>query len=110
MAKLRAVFTKVRNRAGLRGETMPALDLSSAVRLADLTTSGTSQRMQAVGGGDWTAPDGNGFLWLVSDGNIEIAAGVNPTASATVGFPLTANVPVTLSIADGHKIAARDAV
>jgi hypothetical protein len=91
------------------GDMLQACRLSSAVRIADLTTSGTSQLLQATGGGNWSAP-GNGMVSFVCDGAVNVIAGTGtPTAVATAGTYVGANERVFFTVRTGEKIAAINA-
>ena len=107
MASFSLTFSTVRARAGT-GSTMPVLDLATASRAATLATSTSSQTVKAVGGGDWTAPS-NGFIRVVCDGDVDVAAGAAPVASATAGFRLPTGQVADFSISAGHKVAVRNA-
>jgi hypothetical protein len=108
MATLRATFMTVESRA-LTGATLQAADLSGATRLADLTTSGASQVMQAVGGGDFVAPAGGIVVFDVSADAVNVAAGAAPVAAATAGVYLRAGLSYAFTIDTGDKIAAINA-
>lgn len=107
MATFKATFGKVSARADT-GATVQIIDLATAVRLANLTTSGSSQIVQDIGGGDWTAPE-DGFVVMHCDGAVDVAAGTSPTAAATAGAPVLANVPAAYAVSGGDKIAVKDA-
>lgn len=110
MAAFRATFFTIGEEA--RAETsstmpVPHVGRADEERLTDLTTSASSQVVQHDGG-DWTAPT-DGFLALVCDGAVNIAAGASPTAAATAGFYLPASTWLTFAVAAGHKLAVIDA-
>lgn len=106
MATLKASFAQVSVRS-LTGGTMPIPLLSSAVRLNALTTSGTSQIVQ-LGGSDWAAPR-DGFVLLVCDGDIDVAAGTAPVASATAGVTVRSGVAREFGVLAGEKLAVINA-
>lgn len=106
MAAFKATFFTVDNRADT-GSTMPTLDLGSAVRLTDLTTSASSQVVQS-GGSDWAAPS-DGYLRIWCDGAVNVVSAESPTAAATAGVYLPASTPYDFSIREGHKLAVIDA-
>jgi hypothetical protein len=107
MATLKASFHTLAARAPT-GSTIQAVGLSGAVRLANLTTSGSSQILQAVGGGDFVTPSA-GVLLLTADGDLNVVAGSAPVAAATAGAFLTTAFPYTFTVDAGVKIAAIDA-
>lgn len=106
MATLHASFMRVQNRS-LTGGTMPTPDLSSAVRLTTLTTSAASQIVQ-LSGSDFEAP-GDGFMFVICDGAVNIASGATPTASNAAGVYLAANERGDFSVRAGDKVAVIDA-
>lgn len=108
MATFTASFVRVCLSARAEDTTiMPVADLSSAVRLTNLTTSGTSAVVQS-GGGDWEAPY-NGILRVVCDGPVNIVAAVSPTAAATAGVYVPAGHVDHFTVNAGHKLAVIDA-
>lgn len=111
MATFTASWVQIMPRAGTvvsSGQMMPLADLSSAVRLTNLTTSGTSGIVQS-GGGDWTVPTGGGVLMIACTGNVIVTAGLAPTASATTGVYVPAGAQFAFTVAPGHKVAVIDA-
>ncbi|MEM1421826.1 MAG: hypothetical protein AAGF51_14580 [Pseudomonadota bacterium] len=103
---IRMSFAQVQNNA-MGGKTVDALAGGSMVRLQDLTTDGSSQTAQAVGGGDFVAPTNGFILFLVSgtgDGNGLFAKASDLTASSVAGFPFSAGRHV-FSINEGERIA-----
>lgn len=109
MATFKATFCVVNksSRTAVSGETMPVPELSSATRLTDLTTSGSSQNVQESGA-DFEAPSA-GFVRLFSDGAVNIAAGASPTASATAGMAVPANTVYDIALREGEKLAVINA-
>lgn len=111
MATFRASFMQVSEEARpdvqKSGDPLPVGHLSTAQRLTDLTTSGTSQEVQ-FGGSDWTSP-GNGMLVVFCDGAVHVAAATTPTAAATAGFYIAANTYHYLTVAKDHKLAVINA-
>lgn len=90
------------------GGPLPVADLSTAVRLGDLTTSGSSQNVKDSGGvDDWVAPD-DVIVMMTCDGEVDIAAAAAPTAAATAGWRLQAAIPTPMSVRKGHKLAVID--
>lgn len=106
MATLRASFMTVTQRAET-GMTLPVANLSTAVRLTDRSTSGTSAIVQSASA-DWTAPS-EGIVRLVCEGAVHVAAGAAPTAAATAGIYIPADTVELVTVAEGHKIAVIDA-
>ena len=86
---------------------MPVPNLSTALRLNNLTTTGSSAIVQ-YGGADWEAPKA-GFIMVVCDGAVDIAAGSAPTAGATAGVHVPANTPREFSVLAGDKLAVINA-
>ncbi len=107
MATLRATFMTIEARAPT-GATLPVCDLSGGVRLADLTTSGSSLILQAIGGGDFVAPSA-GVVLLSADGAVNVAAAAAPVASSSTGAYLFASTPYTFTVKRSDKIAAINA-
>lgn len=90
------------------GSTMMILPLSAGVRLANLTTSATSQIVQ-LSGSDWS-PTENGVVAIFCDGAVNIAAAPAPTAAATAGQNIPANIGIyPVVIAAGEKLAVINA-
>ena len=108
MATFRVSFLTVEQSArSATGATMPVPSLGSAVRLTDLETSNQSQVMQREGA-DWVAPR-NGFISVFCNGDVNIAANAEPTASATAGIFLPANTRMEVSVEKNDKLAVIDA-
>jgi hypothetical protein len=85
---------------------MPTYKGNSAERIANLTTDGSSQIMQDVGGGNWTAPRA-GYVRISADAVVDGAIGdpASVTASATTGFSLNADRDYDFSVDAGEAIA-----
>ena len=114
MANVHASWVRVLNGATTEvpgppgtAHVVPVFDLTTADRLTDFTSSGTSGLIQS-GGSDFEAPS-RGFLLIHSDGDVNIAAADAPTASATAGIFLQAGLTLTLPVMKGDKIAVVDA-
>jgi len=107
MATFSATFSTVSvpNDAGKVPEVMKGRD---AVRIANLTTSGSSQNLQATGGGDWAAPE-SGFVAITCDGAVNLHIAASPTAAATAGFALNSGERLFLGVVTGDKIAVINA-
>ena len=89
------------------GASVAVFRLGSVERLANLSSSGTSAVLQAVGGGDWTAPQ-DGFVQIVTDGDVSAVSGDAPTATATTGALITSGNPEHFNVLAGEKIAVID--
>lgn len=110
MATFRATFFTVtedsRPAVAMGGQPLPVADLSSAQRLTNLTTSGTSGLVQS-GGSDWTSP-GQGVVEIYCTGGVNIAAGSAPTAAETAGSYVPALTLYYVTVAKGDKLAVID--
>ncbi|MEM6847595.1 MAG: hypothetical protein AAF580_05890 [Pseudomonadota bacterium] len=90
------------------GASVAVFRLGSVERLANLSTSTTSAVLQAVGGGDWAAPR-DGFVQIVTDGDVAAVSGSAPTATATAGALITSGHPTHFTVLAGERIAVIDA-
>lgn len=105
MATIRSCFSRVDGRSGTGG-TAQAFSAIQNVRVATISTGPSPQTLQS-GGQDFVAPF-DGFWNGLADGPIDAMVGSEPSASATVGFPIHAGVPFARFVAQGQKISVVD--
>jgi hypothetical protein len=114
MAKVTVTFHQAGNRS-LEREPMPIARLPGA--RSELLTSGTAavkSTLKAASSSNNSNVQDGGFVTILSDGQLWVDAGPNPTAKAPVagttssGMPVPAGVMISFAVAAGDFVSVID--
>lgn len=105
MAVFRATFALADNQhvAVKPGPGNPVFQGRGANGLDELTTSGTSQKVQD-GGGDWSAPS-HGYVTMRAETPVWLHVAAAPVAVVAKGWFMDLGERLTLAVEEGDKLA-----